>query len=180
MNAPRARLVLVTLMAATLVAFAAPACADRGHDRGRHRGPDQRDREITYSGWRAMASAVRHAPPAYCPPPARGVVQAPACPPPAYRAPSGIHLSFSGVVGGVGIDADYQRALPGGEAYYDPYCNVTFHSLAGYAEHCWNNQHPAEAQVIPAPANCERWDWSHRNEPRDGRDRGDDGQDWGR
>lgn len=151
MNAPSIRnAALAAVLAAGLVTLASPARA--GHAHG-HARPEWRARHGWYAGTHA------------CPPrrvvvvPQRVVYRPVACPTTVWVRPaSGLSVTFSGVFGNVAIGGRVDRPLPYGYAYADPYCDITFDSLSGYAEHCWH-QHPAVAEVVAMRGPCERHDW---------------------
>ena len=160
MNAPVIRhLALAATLAAGLVSIASPARA--GHAYGHER-----------AAWRARH--VRYVEPRWYPPPAppRVVYREVACPTTVWVRPaSGLSVSFSGMLGNVAVGGRYDRPLPYGYAYEDPYCGITFDSLAGYTQHAWHH-HPAVAEVVAMRGPCERHDWVARY--------ADDDDDWDR
>lgn len=148
------RRALLALIAATVALASAPR-AEAGHGYGRYK--HDRDRGCGDQRWVAESHACAPYPVAagYCAEPVAAYA------PPCALTVSGVSISFAGNLGGVAIGGLYQRALPAGYAYVDPYCGDHFVSLAQYSAHARYHHHPARARLVhlqrPLPESYRSW-----------------------
>ncbi len=149
---PVARTLLAALIISGLLATATTtALADHGKRRARpapcsvhrhgkhrnHRGHDRRHARCDDGCYRAYR--VRPHYPAWCESP-RAVAY--------YKThPFFLHAGFGIYFGGAAISFDITDTAPCGLAYVDPYCHLTFGTVAAYRHHLSRLHHPALIEV---------------------------------